>query len=683
MKSKFILSTVLALLIAGLWGCQDLPQTFVPPGGGAAGDRKVRINGVVTDLNSAMPLSAVKVYKYVGTTVDSTFTDANGKFAFEFNIDADSVSVTLSLRKTSYQVNNYTFVAAANASYDLDLRMSPDLSTSAILFGVVRDSSTLYPLRNSTVLYAVPGYSEQLTTSVDGQFTFVIDLVDQDSVPVVLTISHTGFQTKQLLYVAHRGATANLGNVLLRIDAASSVGQVLGRVIDAQSRQPIVNASVLLTSSLLTDSALTSGDGAYSFSIDLQGLPALAGNLIVSKNGYRSRTASFTLIGGSTSYNDVYLDRDTTTGVTRDSGTGNAHSIALVSVSSNEITVLGVGGLESSTLIWEVRDSLGFPIDIDHSDTVSFSIFGTPVSGGAYVSPADVISNVSGRVATTVNSGKVSGVLQFVAKLHRESDGVDVISTPVLITVNAGLPDQAHFTIGADQYNFAGFDWVGRTLGVLVQVGDRWSNPVKTGTAVYFNTTGGVVTASGFTDVTSHAKATLYSGNPLPLFSPRDLLQFPVVLYGDGTGYAWVRAYTLGENNVGVQDSILICFSGTPRVTFSPTSISVPKLGSQRINVTVSDENGNPLAPGTSITSSIEFSPPPSSGWAAQLSTNFPEGALDDFLTRGPGSTNFFMDVIDATAGGTPQQMAVVVKIVVDGPNGRLQTSISGYIGVP
>ena len=192
-----------------------------------------------------------------------------------------------------------------------------------------------------------------------------------------------------------------------------------------------------------------------------------------------------------------------------------------------------------------------------------------------------------------------------------------------------------------------------------------------------------VIEAAGCSPSETRRSSVLMLAGRAPLFSPRDLLQFPVVLYGDGTGYAWVRAYTLGENNVGVQDSILICFSGTPRVTFSPTSISVPKLGSQRINVTVSDENGNPLAPGTSITSSIEFSPPPSSGWAAQLSTNFPEGALDDFLTRGPGSTNFFMDVIDATAGGTPQQMAVVVKIVVDGPNGRLQTSISGYIGVP
>jgi hypothetical protein len=684
MKSKFILHTLLTVLVLGMWGCQDLPQTFVPPGGGGTGDRKVRINGTVTDLNSAMPVSGVTIYKYVGSVVDSTLTDANGSFAFEFDVDADSVSVTLSLKKIRYLVNNYTFVAAANAAYQLDLRLTPDLSTSAIVFGVVRDSSTLYPLRNSNVLYAVPGYSEPVVTSIDGQFTFVIDLVDQDSVPVVFTVSHAGFQSKQVYYVVHRGTTTNLGNLLLRVDAGSSVGQVLGRVIDAQSRQPIINASVVLTSSLVTDSALTSGDGAYSFSIDLQGLVGLSGSLRVTKNGYRSRTASFSVIAGNSSYNDVFLDRDTTTGVTRDSGTGTAHSIALVSVSSKEISVLGVGGLESSILIWEVRDSLGFPIDIDHRDTVTFQIFGAPVVGGAYVSPDVVMSNVSGRVATTVNSGTVSGVIQFEAKLHRETDGVDVISTPVLITVNAGLPHQNHFTIGPDQFNFAGYDWVARTNGILVQVGDRWSNPVKTGTAVYFNSTGGVITASGFTDATSHARVTLYSGNPLPMFFPRDMLRYPAFLFGDsGKGYCQIYAHSLGENNVDILDSTLVCFSGRPQVSFSINTFRLQRGGQVSFAVTVSDENGNPLAPGTTIELALAFNPPPLSGWSAISSSNFPEGALDDYLTRGPGATDFAVTILDGTAGGTPDSMAVVASVKVDGPNGKLKTSIFGKIGLP
>jgi len=685
MKMKFILLLLIGVVVLGLFGCEDIAPTL-NPGGGGTGDKKVRINGTVTDLNTAMAIAGVTVYKYVGSGYDSTFTDANGNFAFEFNVDADTARVTLSLRKIRYLVNNYSFTAAANASYQLDLRLTPDLSTSAVVFGVVRDSSTLYPLRNSTVLYAVPGFTENIQTSVDGGFTFIIDLVDQDSVPVIFTVSHAGFQTKQQVFIVHRGTTTNLGNFLLHIDVASAFGNVLGRIIDAQSRQPIINASVVLTSSLVTDSVLSSGDGAYSFSIDLQGLPGLNGNLRVTKNGYRSRTSSFSVVGGSSTYTDLYLDRDTTTGVTRDSGTGDAHSIALVSVSSKEISVFGVGGLESSTLIWEVRDSLGFPIDIDHRDTVTFSLVGTPATGPVptYVSPASVLTNVSGRVATTVSSGTISGVIQFIAKLHRDTDGKDIISTPVIITVNAGLPDQAHFDIAAPQYNFAGYDWVGRSLNIGIQVGDKYTNPVHVGTAVYFNTTGGIVTASGFTDITGHSGVTLYSGNPLPMFYPRDMLQYPAFLYGDsGKGYGWVRAYTLGENNVSVTDSILILFSGHPFATFDKGSFAAPRLGSDLVNVVISDENGNPLAPGTSITASLEFTPPPLSGWSALLETNIPEDPLDDYLFRGNGSTNFYLRILDGTAGGTPDYMPVVCKIKVTGPNGTLQAAISGRVGNP
>ena len=191
--------------------------------------------------------------------------------------------------------------------------------------------------------------------------------------------------------------------------------------------------------------------------------------------------------------------------------------------------------------------------------------------GGAYVSPSSAITNVAGRVATTINSGTVSGVLQFIATLRRESDGAVISSTPAVITVNAGLPDQAHYTIGPRQFNFAAYNWLGRTNDLTVQVGDKYSNPVKTGTAVYFNTTGGVIASSGFTDPTSHATVVLYSGNPLP----RDAMLTPPSSYGDGTGYGWVRAHSLGENSVDVIDSVLILFSGhrTSRSPLSGTSI--------------------------------------------------------------------------------------------------------------
>ena len=676
MKSKLTHLLLFVLFSFGLWNCEDLPPT--EEGGATV---RALISGVVTDINTSIPIFNATIIYNIDGRIDSTTTDANGSFKFEVDLtNVGSSSVTVTVKKRGYQDGQATLTVTSDNS--LSFRILPDLSTSAGIKGVVRDSVTRFPLRNSVVLFAVPGFVDSVVTSIDGAFTFIVDLIDQNTLPVVVTVSKTGFKTKQNTYVVTKGQTTDLDSVFMQVDRGSTVGQIVGRVFDAQSRQPIFNATVLLISSLITDSSLTAGDGSYSFSIDLQGLSSLGGTLKVSKSGYRSRDLNFNVAAGSTAYYDVFLDRDTTTGIIRDSaGTGSARSIALISVSPREISVYGVGGAETSILIWEVRDSLGFPIDIDHRDTVFFELVGIPVLGGAYISPAWALTNVAGRVATTVNSGTVSGVLQFVAKLHRESDDSTIQSTPVLITVHAGLPAQSHFTIGAAQFNFAGYDWLGRTNIITVQVGDKYSNPVKINTAVYFNTTGGVVTASGFTDPTSHASVTLYSGNPLPRLPA--LGAFPA-LYGDGTGYCYVRSFTLGEGGVNVSDSILILMSARTQISIDTffTNLHVDSGECVDVPITISDRFGNPLAPGTRVITELEFSPPEFTNWSVTAS-GLPEDPLDDYLTRGPGSTSFTLRVCDGTVGGTPETMPFVVTIRVTGPNGNAFVTITGDVGPP
>ncbi|MDI6780463.1 MAG: hypothetical protein QME25_09850, partial [Bacteroidota bacterium] len=353
-----------------------------------------------------------------------------------------------------------------------------------------------------------------------------------------------------------------------------------------------------------------------------------------------------------------------------DPATAFPHSIAYVGPATINLSVAGVGGTESAIITYEVRDSLGAPITFERRDTISFSLVGTPILGGAYVSPAYAITNAAGRVSTTINSGIKSGVLQLVATLRRESDGAIVSSTPIKVVINAGLPDQSYFSIAPAQFNFAGYNWVGRENRILVQVGDKYSNPVQPGTAIYFNATGGIIQAAGYTNTAGQVTNTLYSGNPLP--------NDPTP--GFGPGYAWVTAFTLGENGVEVKDSVRVLFSGRPYITVNPTSFAVPKGGSVMIDVNISDQHGNPLAPGTQITPTIEFTPPEGTNWSAKIG-GLPTDPLDDYLTRGPGRTDFQLQVIDATPGGTPQVMPVVVKIVVTGANGTTTKFIYGSVG--
>jgi hypothetical protein len=318
-----------------------------------------------------------------------------------------------------------------------------------------------------------------------------------------------------------------------------------------------------------------------------------------------------------------------------------------------------------------VRDSLGYPIDIDHRDTVSFSLIGAPVAGGAYVSPSTTLTNVSGRVATIINSGTVSGVLQIVASLHRESDNTTVQSTPVLITVNAGLPDIRFFSLGAFLFNFPGYDWINRTDGINVQVGDKYSNPVKRNTAVYFNTTGGIIDASGFTDQAGHASVNVYSGAPQP--------SDPIL----GPGFAYVTATTLGENGVTVSKSIPVLFSGVGEIsTPIPSSFAVSAGGSSGdISFNVQDENGNPLAAGTHISVTLQYVPPPNSQVNLTVTGNV-DVTMGDTQAKGPGTTNFKFRVVDQTAGGVSSRINATVVIKVTGPNGTpADVQISGSIG--
>ncbi len=47
-------------------------------------------------------------------------------------------------------------------------------------------------------------------------------------------------------------------------------------------------------------------------------------------------------------------------------------------------------------------------------------------------------------------------------------------------------------------------------------------------------------------------------------------------------------------------------FSGIPQISINPTSINVPNGGSQSFSYFVGDQNGNPLAGGTTVTVDVE-----------------------------------------------------------------------------
>jgi len=634
-----------------------------------------QIVGRVLDNKTNLPITNALVALTAGSFYDSVLTTINGDYSFTVDLyGLTSLSGILKVSYAGYITKSVAVTIQPGKTLTNDIILDRDTTaSSALIVGTLRDSITLYPLRGATVLLTLPGVTDQVTTPTDGSFRLTADLVDRDSLPVTITAYKDGYRTKRLTFVVYKGQTTNLGDVLLAVDMGSTVAQVMGRVFDSQSRLPLSSAWVTMLSNIMVDSVQTSFNGEYSFTINLQGLPSIPGLLKAVKNGYKTQSVDFTVDAGKTFTYDFYLVRDTTTGVRDSSDTGlYAHSIAFISMSAREISVYGVGGVESTILTWEVRDSLGFPIDIDHRDTVEFELVGEPVAGGAYVSPARALTNVSGRVATTVNSGTKSGVLQFVAKLRRDTDSMWIQSTPVIITVNAGLPDQAHFSIAAGKINFPALDWLGRQDPITVQVGDKYSNPVKLNTAVYFSTTGGIINASGFTDINGQAVVNLHSGNPDP----------PDVIFGI-PNMAKVSAVTMGEFGVPVHDTIYVLFSGWSMIKdVSADTFFVPSKGSSgKIYYRVSDRFDNPLSQGTHIAVSLQYTPPPNSQVNLAVTGNI-DVTLGDTQVRGNGTTDFWFQVVDQTIGGVQGSIPASVTIKVTSDNGNPpDVTIPGIIG--
>jgi len=460
----------------------------------------------------------------------------------------------------------------------------------------------------------------------------------------------------------------------------STVARVSGKVFDSGTSQPIIGASVsvsVTSKSITAGPATTDSVGGYALNVNLGDSASALSVLTVTKSGFRTKDTVITLNPRVARLQDVRIDRDTSIVIGGGGGTGSTYpnSIRMVSITPTELAVKGVGATETGIIIYEVRDSLGFPIDINHQDTVLFSV--NPPSY-ARVLPQGVLTNAAGRVATTISSDTIAGSVQVVARLRRNTDGLLIQSSPVLLVIHAGLPDQRHFTIGAERFNFDAYDWLGRTNTILVLIGDKYSNPVQPGTAVYFNSTGGVIQAEGFTSPSGQTQSTIYSGNPRP-----SATLSPPSLYGNGTGYAWIYATTLGVGGVTVKDSLIMLFSATSLMSYKvlgsadTTQICFSAGGSQSFSLKVADRFGNPLAEGTTIAPTLDITADSS---VVVDVRGLPTEAFYDFITRGPGRTDFTGTVFDATPGGATGNAQFTLRITLSGVNGPAFVDIPGRL---
>ena len=422
-----------------------------------------------------------------------------------------------------------------------------------------------------------------------------------------------------------------------------------GEVVEAISGNAIANASVKITDGTLQVNTTTNTEGKYSVDISLQEDKELT--IVTFKEGYSTDTLKvFANVGSTVEVPTLKLKQLQGSG---GNPSGQAASIYLFYQSATSVGVKESGTNETAQFIFELLDSTGVPINSNYSVLVNFN-FGSSPGGGEYLYPSSSYSNSIGRVSVTLNTGTKAGVAQIIAEFT--INGITVKSKPVLIAIHSGFPDQAHFEVASEKLNYPELGIIGYEIPFTAFVGDKYSNPVRPGTSVYFETTSGIIAGSNLTDDLGRSTVTLLT-QPFPNLDES----------GYGSGFFRVTASTVDENNNNIQTSTIRLLSGLPQISVTPSTFDISNGGSQAFNYTVSDGNGNPLSEGQKISVTV-------SEGDLDVSGDIDVTLLD---TQSKIFTMFSFTAYDAVPD-TVRLHQAIIDISTSGPNGDKKYSIYG-----
>jgi len=434
---------------------------------------------------------------------------------------------------------------------------------------------------------------------------------------------------------------------------------ITGKVVNSSDNQPISEALVKITSpSELINETFSNESGEFFFE-DVEVDTLVNMTFEVSKEGFVTETVTLSaspeqnLTVPSIAVTSTEFDGgDDSGGVS--GATGGAAAIVLTNLASEVINISETGGNVNSAFTFEIQDSTGRPIGPQNAVDVNFVITNGP-GGAEGISPEVVRSNENGTVTSNIFAGNRAGNLSIEARIERPEVGLTIRSKPILLTIHGGFPDLEHFSIAADVVNFEGLAISGNRNPISVVVGDKFSNPAKPGTPVYFNTTGGVIQGSGVIQ-DGELEVDLISGNPRP-----------------ADGLLTIQAHTFDENDQEIVRTIPVLFSGPPstqNITVTPNTFDIPPNGSQRFTMEITDVNGNALPFNTNITVT------PSDGMTVDGDVDI---SIPNTLGTGEGITLFSFTAQDSDEE-TSERQEVSIRIEVETPGGfTASKTISGF----
>ncbi len=192
-----------------------------------------------------------------------------------------------------------------------------------------------------------------------------------------------------------------------------------------------------------------------------------------------------------------------------------AQTISFVDATPTLVSIKGTGGLETSTLRFQVLGQAGSPVK-----GVCVNFAPSTTVGGLALVPSKCnpsgpetygsSTDANGYVSTIVQAGTVATAVRVTATT---ANGISTQSSALAVTT--GIPDQNSASLSLSDLEPVAWRHDGVTSNATIRLADAFNNPVPNGTAVTFTTSGGAIDGS-CTTLNGSCTAVWRSQNPRP-----------------------------------------------------------------------------------------------------------------------------------------------------------------------
>jgi len=381
------------------------------------------------------------------------------------------------------------------------------------------------------------------------------------------------------------------------------------------------------------------------------------------------------------------------------------------------IWVKETGQIEQTDVTAQLLGSTGDLVSDPYK--VMFTIIQGPDGGEMLETPSGyqgrsvTVGSRKGIAATRLLSGTRAGAVLVRAEIVEfpqvgaEASRVVIRSGPPYMWVSPSDPDSViqHGTIVVEpgKRNVA-FGNPTQEIGITAYFGDKYNNPVETGTVVYFTTTGGYISTDAATSELGRTSVILQNANPFPVLHSNDPNQVTVTNFPNPNGHGEIMNIRIPDfegglipNSIGTtreNDGVATVIATTNGQDQNGNDIKVWAFGhvvfsvgihtfnvwtdrtflapgeAATIYVQIFDMNGNPVAAGSQLTVTSD---------AGEITQS---DLMPSEERYGWGATLFSTQLVNTLDPDQDKAQTATVQVELKSPNGDRSMSLGIGLGI-